>query len=687
MKLSVPQAVLLVAVAAGAAEPPLGSRDFYPSTERPIGFRGDGNGAFPGATPVIDFREGDAEQRKVAHVVYNSGSPVPRRSDRTAWVFTNDTKVNIVWKAKMPDFSNSSPIVVGDRVFCMAEPYTLVCVSAHTGRILWQRDTNPLEIMGRPKEEVDRVTEIMELTHAVHAVKGNITGNYGRLPSYYRPEYAEPWRRQILVARRLARRARELKADGADKLLAVIDEVLRDIEALPVRPDPAKRAKPDVEEIVRGDDEPAPPGADTPPQPDAALYRGLAGKISRLHLLLEGPLRKTYGFYVADHWAGMVGVAFATPVSDGRHVYVSIGQGQVACYDLAGRRVWARHVPVRTRWYDFYRLGNCPSPLLVGDVLIAQQVELLAGLHKRTGEMLWERPDLVVGKTYNCGSHKVVRLRGGSRRRAVVVTTGGKVIDPATGRDLADLAHEGVHVANETTPPVIATDDGQVFLYLGGVNRSYRLELTADGGVSATQQAVFVPRWADGVGMILVGGQVLAASRRSAGLYDLASGKYTAKVDDFCGYSGVGPILAGKYVVGVGPAGPTYGRERDDEQIVVDCPVVDLTDPANPKAIGGRNILGGLNKPHLRYLEKHAADLYAKGWFASLDVQTKHGTWGMEAIPSQWGYAGGAASGNRLFLRSCSHLYCIGDPDVPYDWNPASRPKQITDELAKARAE
>lgn len=35
--------------------PPLGHKDFYPSPQHPVGFRGDGNGCFPGATPVAMF--------------------------------------------------------------------------------------------------------------------------------------------------------------------------------------------------------------------------------------------------------------------------------------------------------------------------------------------------------------------------------------------------------------------------------------------------------------------------------------------------------------------------------------------------------------------------------------------------------------------------------------------------------
>lgn len=39
------------------------------------------------------------------------------------------------------------------------------------------------------------------------------------------------------------------------------------------------------------------------------------------------------------------------------------------------------------------------------------------------------------------------------------------------------------------------------------------------------------------------------------------------------------------------------------------------------------------------------------------------------------GYGGFRAAGNRVVLSTISSLVCIGDPSVPYDWNPGSRGK------------
>lgn len=44
---------------------------------------------------------------------------------------------NILWMTPLPDRSNGTPIVVGGKVFVMAEPDELICIDGATGKILW----------------------------------------------------------------------------------------------------------------------------------------------------------------------------------------------------------------------------------------------------------------------------------------------------------------------------------------------------------------------------------------------------------------------------------------------------------------------------------------------------------------------------------------------------------------------
>ena len=86
----------------------------------PVGWRTDGTGKYPDANPPIH------------------------------WSLTE----NVVWATPMPSWSNSTPIIVGDRLFVCSEPSTLVCVRLSDGHILWQ-STNDYEETVSPQEAAD----------------------------------------------------------------------------------------------------------------------------------------------------------------------------------------------------------------------------------------------------------------------------------------------------------------------------------------------------------------------------------------------------------------------------------------------------------------------------------------------------------------------------------------------------
>jgi hypothetical protein len=46
---------------------------------------------------------------------------------------------NILWMAELPERTNASPIIVGDRIFTPAEPDELLCLDKKTGKVLWRR--------------------------------------------------------------------------------------------------------------------------------------------------------------------------------------------------------------------------------------------------------------------------------------------------------------------------------------------------------------------------------------------------------------------------------------------------------------------------------------------------------------------------------------------------------------------
>lgn len=82
-----------------------------------IGWRTDGTGVYANATPVLEWGP-----------------------DR-----------NVVWKTPLTATSNSTPVLVGDRVFTTEEPGTLTCLSANDGKVLWTR-TLSAEDLATPEE-------------------------------------------------------------------------------------------------------------------------------------------------------------------------------------------------------------------------------------------------------------------------------------------------------------------------------------------------------------------------------------------------------------------------------------------------------------------------------------------------------------------------------------------------------
>ena len=652
--------------AARAGEVPYGHKDFYPSPERPVGFRGDGNGAFPGATPVISFREGDVTQIEMEVALWGDagGNQLGTFKKTKVPVLANDKRVNVVWKTEMPGFSNSSPIVVGDRVFCMADPYTLVCVDIPTGKILWQRDINPLELQGLPKEQCERCTELMEITWAVHSIEGALLGNYGHLGE---KEFTESLRASLreryALLHKLALQAVErdpAKEFGAQELLTKVEEIQKVIEAEPLGPKDQSAGE--------------------------ALVKRL-GKMA-LHMCIEGPIRKRFGIYVKDHWAGMVNHEFPTPVSDGARVCVSLGQGQVAAYDLSGNRLWAKHFPVK-KPRDFNRCMHCPSPLLIGNVLVVQQFEALVGLNKATGEVLWQNPDITTKASFNMGTSRHVRVGTGAGARDLICTTFGDVVDANTGKVLANVVEKTPWTRWDVAPPVMATPGGVVFWRDQSVNENvlYSVSLDPTGQVQTKKIAALTTRPGTNIGghaLILDGDRLICT--RGWALYDMTTGNMslvTPIQKERVRFEGVGAILAGQYVIGRQKGNDDDNlRNRADELLFTDYAVVDLTDAAKPKVIQNQNILGGFHKPHVRHIEKWLPELDQKGWVTRTSRPAK-AMWAMMGVPPNWGFSSPAAQGNRLFLRSHSHLYCIGDPNVPYDWNPASRPQDISQSLAK----
>jgi outer membrane protein assembly factor BamB len=85
--------------------------------------------------------------------------------------------------------------------------------------------------------------------------------------------------------------------------------------------------------------------------------------------------------------------ATATPVTDGKHLFVYFGSVGLLCFDHAGNEVWRKSLPVPVTQH-----GPGTSPVLVGEMLILacdQDVDsYLLAVNARNGQTIWrtERP-------------------------------------------------------------------------------------------------------------------------------------------------------------------------------------------------------------------------------------------------------------------------------------------------------
>ncbi|MAE65494.1 MAG: hypothetical protein CMJ18_14585 [Phycisphaeraceae bacterium] len=235
----------------------------------PIGWRTDGTGCYPDATPPV------------------------------VW----GPEKNVAWSTPMASWSNSTPVITGDRIFVCSEPDTLVCVDRRDGRVLWQRSNARLDVM---------------LGDQAAAAQAKLDDAAPRMKALQEKEH------------RMRRIRRMIRRDGeTDELVGKRSQLRAEIETL-------RKDLGEVEGL-------------RPPQ---------------------------------THNSN--GYSSATPVTDGRFVYVQFGTGVVACYDVEGERQWIRHVQDSEHGW-----GQSSSPVLSGGTLVVL-IRALYGIDPATGETNWE---------------------------------------------------------------------------------------------------------------------------------------------------------------------------------------------------------------------------------------------------------------------------------------------------------
>jgi outer membrane protein assembly factor BamB len=103
-----------------------------------------------------------------------------------------------------------------------------------------------------------------------------------------------------------------------------------------------------------------------------------------------------YG-YPRERWFGepsWIGVNMATPVTDSRYIYFSTGNYDAYCVDLEGNVVWCTWIR-ESRPQGMHGAPSVPSPILTADRLVAvwgdNHLAWLRGLDRRTGKIIWQQ--------------------------------------------------------------------------------------------------------------------------------------------------------------------------------------------------------------------------------------------------------------------------------------------------------
>jgi outer membrane protein assembly factor BamB len=290
------------------------------------------------------------------------------------------------------------------------------------------------------------------------------------------------------------------------------------------------------------------------------------------------------------------GYATSTPATDGQRLYVFFGRTGVLAYDLDGKPLWQVEVGKSLNGW-----GTGASPILYKNLVIVNasvESNRLVALDAATGKEVWR-----VKGIGDCWSTPVlVDLPGGKTELVLSTDAATLGIDPDRGEELWRC--EGLETNQAGSSPVVR--DGVVFLTGASVNGKRTIMAVRAGGRGDVSKTHVV--WTQKAG----GG--------------LAS-----------------PLLVGEHVYFI--AGSVWCLRADTGKIVYWERLYDAKQEyASPVAADGKIIL---------FTRRNGAYVVAAG---PKFMELAHNDLG---DPSDFS-ATPAISGGRLFVRSNTHLYCIG---------------------------
>lgn len=637
---------------------PLGHPDFYPSPDRSVGLRGDGNGYFPGATFPGEFWEGTPVQVDRSMGKDRDG----KEKTAKAWDFTDTKSKNIVWKTKLPSWANSQPIVVGDRVFMTGEPDLLMCCDAKTGKVLWSERQNAWEIAGVAPEAAKKAQRLFDI--ALEAVPrfGGMIGS-GTMTRLLSPEEF-----QVIV-------------DAFTKDLPKVIAALNAVDPQTKWDEIAAKETAGLKEYVRlltegqasGKVGKTGKGLDHDVPADIhILGKTIQQRISAI-APIAGTSKNNPGPLTDSPWGNLVGFAVPVPVSDGLNVYASFAQGQTVCYSLDGKRQWAVY---REQEREGSRMSHAQSMRLAGNVLVDMHggTKTVTGLDTKTGKVVWEAPtlgDFAFGKAggYYVASHALMPLKDGAKIEHVLVTSRGNIIRVRDGKVLGPLPF----THGSSGGPSLSFSGDIVYRVICGDNSktplaAFRLSLAGD--TIKTEKLWETPGSLDNFyyqGRVALPGHYYLPNRDGI-VFDAVTGTVSGKG---LWIGGLSNFVVGSTWIWLNsnsnsdPLASNWGGRRWDGKALAIFRAADISTPTAPKPLETTMVIGDSEFPNVPTMQELTPGLYALPNYC-------YNSWGKPAFSVHTDSCM-YPQGDRLFIRTLSSLYCIGDPAKPWH-TPESAP-------------
>ena len=213
------------------------------------------------------------------------------------------------------------------------------------------------------------------------------------------------------------------------------------------------------------------------------------------------------------------GHASATPVTDGKLIYVSFGSRGLMAFDFEGKLVWRQDLGAMNNYW-----GTAGSPLLYKDRVILYQDQqradsFIAAFDAATGKPLWR-----TRRNASVGWGTPVAVRAGNRDEIIVNGQYAVVsYDPNDGRELWRVSGTTMEVI-----PTVVVGHGLLYSSSGRAGPTLAIRPGGQGDVTSTHVAWSTPRGSPFVpSPILLGDQLYMVNDMTsiASSFDARSGK------------------------------------------------------------------------------------------------------------------------------------------------------------------